>query len=143
VGTNAWARDGKVLVAGGFIIGSGTTASAELYDPASGSWSATGSLGAPRYLHTATLLSNGKVLVAGGTDLTSGLLPIYKGYNLEWNETAGRLTTKDFCLKKGIFFQYALYDGSASFSDSALCGGFDCFQYEYVGYQLPIPMPLP
>jgi hypothetical protein len=67
----------------------------------------------------------------------------YKGYNLEWNETAGRLTTKDFCLKKGIFFQYALYDGSASFDHSAPCGGFDCFSYDYVGYQLPIPMPLP
>lgn len=68
---------------------------------------------------------------------------IYKGYNLEWNETAGRLTTQGFCLKKGIFFQYALYDGAASFDHSAPCGGFDCFSYDYVGYQLPIPMPLP
>ena len=68
---------------------------------------------------------------------------IYKGYNLEWSETAGRLTTRDFCLKKSIFFQYALYDGSAFFWESAPCGGFDCYSYDYVGYQLPIPKPLP
>jgi hypothetical protein len=59
---------GKVLVAGGFNVG--YPSSAELYDPATGLWMATGSLGTGRQLHTATLLPSGKVLVAGG--LTAG-----------------------------------------------------------------------
>ena len=37
-----------------------------MYDPASGTWSATGSLTTAHADHTATLLPNGKVLVAGG-----------------------------------------------------------------------------
>jgi N-acetylneuraminic acid mutarotase len=67
--------NGKVLVAGGDPsiggpVGGGGVSnldSAELYNPATGTWSATGSLAiTPRALHTATLLTNGKVLVAGG-----------------------------------------------------------------------------
>ena len=63
--------NGKVLVAGGFNSTDFLT-SAELYDPATGFWTVTGSLhDQARATHTATLLPNGKVLVAGG--LSAGL----------------------------------------------------------------------
>ena len=60
--------DGRVLVAGGGSDYSGGKflASAELYDPKSGTWTATGSMVDQRNLLTATLLTDGRVLVAGG-----------------------------------------------------------------------------
>src|SRR2546425_374238 len=57
--------NGKVLVAGG-QNGSPVLTSAELYDPAVGTFASTGALGTARELHTATLLPNGTVLIAGG-----------------------------------------------------------------------------
>lgn len=64
---------GKVLVVGGLGRGAdqkpATLASAEVYDPGTGKWSTTKSLATGRYLHSATLLESGKVLVAGGANL--------------------------------------------------------------------------
>ncbi|WP_225981703.1 IPTL-CTERM sorting domain-containing protein [Acidovorax avenae] len=59
---------GKVLIAGGETSNYATSAvaSAELYDPATNSWSSAGSLINSRSNHTATLLPSGKVLVSGG-----------------------------------------------------------------------------
>jgi hypothetical protein len=62
--------NGKVLVAGGFFTSHDGIfhwlSSAELYDPASGTWNSTSNLSTERSSATATLLPNGKVLVAGG-----------------------------------------------------------------------------
>jgi hypothetical protein len=64
--------DGKVLIAGGLGLTAGPDGfltrlnTAEIFDPATSSFTATGSMTQAHRLHTATLLSDGRVLVAGG-----------------------------------------------------------------------------
>jgi N-acetylneuraminic acid mutarotase len=62
--------DGRVLVAGGMALEdmptSTLTASVEIYDPVSNTWSAAPSLSQPRYLYSLERLPNGQVLVVGG-----------------------------------------------------------------------------
>jgi large repetitive protein len=65
--------DGRVLVAGGNnLTGKQEFKSAELYDPATGTWSMTGDLTTARSRPSMTLLRNHKVLVAGGQNFSSG-----------------------------------------------------------------------
>jgi WD40 repeat protein len=70
--------DGRVLVIGGaknvgVLPGGGTNEvdfdSAEIYDPATGKFTETGKMEKPRNGFVATLLTNGKVLVAGGSSM--------------------------------------------------------------------------
>jgi hypothetical protein len=86
--------NGKVLVAGGSYLDTLTgplfLASAELYDPAAGSWSSTGSLGTGRSGHTATPLLNGKILVVGGQGTNSSFLTsaeLYDPATGKWTPT--------------------------------------------------------
>lgn len=60
--------DGKVLIAGGGDAHASATSIAELYDPASDSFRPAGSglMSTPRTYHTATVLRDGRVLLAGG-----------------------------------------------------------------------------
>lgn len=63
-------KDGRVLITGGYNCAdaehAGIWATAELYDPATGAFRATGSMGVAREFHTATLLTDGRVLITGG-----------------------------------------------------------------------------
>jgi hypothetical protein len=68
-------NNGKVLIAGGYsYYANGVWSSAELYDPAEETFTATGSMTTPRADHTATLLNNGKVLLVGGYSSIDGVL---------------------------------------------------------------------
>lgn len=117
---------GKVLAAGGtssFRPGSGDEAhaTAEMYDPKAGSWTATGSLAVARYGHTATLLANGRVLVVGGASGGGGLgevkAEVFDAETGTWSD-AGSLATGRFA------HTATLLDGPSCRSSSrpAYCG---------------------
>ena len=90
---------GKVLVAGGFseLMAGGITtfislASAELYDPASDTWNAAGSMATAHTAHTATLLPSGQVLVAGGSESGAPSAELYDPASNTWS-AAGSMAT--------------------------------------------------
>jgi hypothetical protein len=62
-------NSGKVLIAGG----NSKNAVAELYDPVIGSFSTTGAMTSTRQRHTATMLSDGTVLMAGGSEFDANV----------------------------------------------------------------------
>jgi WD40 repeat protein len=85
--------NGKVLVAGGYNVN--PTANAELYDPGTGQWAATGNMTTARLWHTATLLPNGKVLVAGGSgDGVLASAELYDPTTGQWTATGSMATAR-------------------------------------------------
>ncbi len=79
---------GRILVAGGQGRDGHLLASAELYDPATNSWSATGSMATGRYRNTAVLLGDGKVLVTGGAgDAAGATAELYDPVTGAWTPT--------------------------------------------------------
>jgi hypothetical protein len=73
--------DGTVLITGGETYDcnngrcffAGSAASTEIYDPSTGTFNLISNMNARRESHTATLLNNGQVLVAGGLDYGTGI----------------------------------------------------------------------
>ena len=67
-----------LLTGGGPVVGGIADLSAEVFDSATGTFTATaGGSAFPRSLHTATLLDDGSVLVSGTTNLGDGASEIY------------------------------------------------------------------
>jgi len=76
----------KVLVAGGCTSYNANgcvavTTAAELYNPATGTWTSTGAMRAARMAMTGTVLLNGKALIAGGQTAASDALGSSELYN--------------------------------------------------------------
>src|SRR5450631_3948034 len=68
--------NGNVLVSGGnkkTLTQQTPLASADLYNPTNGTWTATGSMSNARAGHTSTVLNNGHVVNAGGSDAVNEL----------------------------------------------------------------------
>jgi len=89
--------DGRVLVVGG-NPGSefDPLATAELYDPTTGRWTATASMAVPRSWHTATLLADGRVLVVGGGSEVRRAEGAYLSATAElYDPSTGRWTSTD------------------------------------------------
>ena len=68
--------DGTVLIAGGYTrVGgnSSQTATTEIYDPATGSFTSGPTMKQGRFSHSATLLSDGRVLFVGAASSDDGI----------------------------------------------------------------------
>lgn len=93
-------NDGRVLIVGGmtreefsaaFYLGRAPTTACEIYDPITSTWMAAASMGTARARHTASLLSDGRVFVFGGSSngTDSGALASGEIYNPTTNTWSG------------------------------------------------------
>lgn len=124
--------DGKVLIAGGYgcdALGTCVSlSSAEIYDPATGVFTATSDLQQARNGHTLTPLKDGRVLVAGGQICFAGGF-CYPAYQAEvYDPQPGTFTATSW-------MSAGRYDASAVLLNDGrvlIAGGFD-------GYSFPLP----
>src|SRR5215472_3628509 len=140
-------RGGQVLVAGGGCNGSGygcdagsfeaALRSAELYDPATGTWAKTGSMKDGREDFTATLLKNGQVLAAGGfnncdDDFCSDIntAELYNPATGKWTQTGSMQGARE---QQSATL---LNNGDVLVAGGLNEGGFCCSQFEYSSAEL-------
>jgi hypothetical protein len=110
--------DGKVLVAGGYTPGA--TASCELFDPATGTWTLTGSLITGRFSHKAVLQNDGTVLVAGGDDPDLVSTELYDPATGTWSSAGNIMTQRRAHTMTRLADGTALITGGIEFPSVAL-----------------------
>jgi hypothetical protein len=113
--------NGRVLIAGGYQLlpdfSGSVQDTAEIYDPATGSFSLTGTMTSAREFHQATLLPDGRVLITGGGDNNGNGADTAELYDPTTGQfsPAGKMTTS-----RSVHFAAALGDG-----DVLVAGGID------------------
>ena len=123
--------DGRVLVAGGLIdngdecLGFNCLDSAEVYNPATGTWTSTGGMATARGFHAASVLTDGKVLVTGGglDGSTSVHAEVYNPASGTWTSTgdmnAPRRRHTLTPLSSGLVLAVGGYEASTGIHTSA------------------------
>jgi N-acetylneuraminic acid mutarotase len=88
--------NGKILVTGGVGVAITALNSAELYDPSTGTWTTTGVMNQVRKWHTSSVLTDGKVLVIGGSNDTVSLnsAELYDPLTTTWRTVANMNNTR-------------------------------------------------
>ncbi len=117
-------KDGNVLIAGGLEYDASSDsidglASAELYDPVTATFAAVGNMTTGRGQHTATLLHDGRVLVAGGVGQNSNLAsaeiydPSTRAFTASGSMTSARAGYRATLLQDGTVLIVGPGGGSA------------------------------
>ncbi len=128
-------HDGRVLVAGGSDeTSSSALASAETWDPGTGVFTATGSLGQARIFASAHLLPDGRVLVAGG--ISSGTA--HASTEIWDPDTAAFSAGPPMSVARGGQRTVALGNGR-----TLAVGGFDAFGAALAAAEIHDPTPGP
>ncbi len=106
-GTTTTLLNGKILVTGGWASNAlapnpryaNSTNGADLYDPATGTWSPAAPMPMALVGHTATLLPGGRVLVTGGINYyvrTNSTASVYDPAINTWSATGSMTTSRSF-----------------------------------------------
>ena len=131
--------NGRVLITGGvqtLVDGPGSTlSSAEIYDPATETFAPTGNMSVGRGFHTATLLANGKVLIAGGS-VSARPVELYDAPSGTFTTTTAAPPTLGV---GSVTVTTLLTDGAVFFPRSLLKISMECRNTRILGDGKPSP----